>query len=173
MQVLDGAKLDVEQVSDLAVTVGIVADPVKLEVGQAQARLIGLFAKLLAPGKLDAVGRRLNADVAQLSRVAGSVEKIGRQGGLAARKLHGHLPLGLDFDGVIQDLLDLVPGQFVHIAHLVGVHEARITHHVAAVGKVHGEDRPTPVTDRAGAVVVEVLVVVGGNIPSREVLFDP
>ena len=34
VQVLDGTKLDVEQVPDLAVTVGIVADPVKLEVGQ-------------------------------------------------------------------------------------------------------------------------------------------
>ena len=61
----------------------------------------------------------------------------------------------------------------MHIAHLVGVHEARITHHVAAVGKVHGKDGPTAITDRAGAVVVEVLVVVGGNITSREVIFDP
>jgi hypothetical protein len=49
-------------------------------------------------------------------------------------------------------------------ADLVGVHEARIAHHVAAVGQVHGEDRAAAVLDGAAAVVVELVVVVGADI---------
>ena len=41
--------------------------------------------------------------------------------------------------------LDFFPGQFVDEADLVGVHEAGIAHHVAAVGEVDGQHRSAAV----------------------------
>ncbi len=57
-------------------------------------------------------------------------------------------------------------------ADLVGVHEAGIAHHVAAVGEVDGEDRAAAVGDGGGAVVVELLVVVGADIAAGEDVFE-
>ena len=92
--------------------------------------------------------------------------------GLAARELHRELPPRLDRDRVVQDLLDLLPAELVHEAHLVGVHEAGVAHHVAAVREVDGEDRAAAVLDRARAVVVEALVGVGGNVATRKGLLE-
>ena len=57
-------------------------------------------------------------------------------------------------------------------ADLVGVHEAGVAHHVAAVGEVDGEDRAAAVRDGGGAVVVELLVVVGADVAAGEDLFE-
>ena len=62
--------------------------------------------------------------------------------------------------------------QLVDEADLVGVHEARVAHHVAAVGQVHREDRAAAVLDRAAAVVVELLVVVRLDVAPRERLLE-
>ncbi len=62
---------------------------------------------------------------------------------------------GLMRDGVVEQRLDVFPGQLVDEPDLVGVHEARIAHHVAAVGQVDGEHRAAAVRDGAGAVVVQ------------------
>ena len=59
------------------------------------------------------------------------------------------------------------------VADLVGVHEAGIAHHVAAVGEVDGEHRAAAVADGAGAVLVQIFVVVRGNVAAREILLDP
>ena len=58
-------------------------------------------------------------------------------------------------------------------ADLVGVHEAGVAHHVAAVGEVDGEHRAAAVGDGRGAVVVEVLVAfaVGADVAAGEALF--
>ena len=85
----------------------------------------------------------------------------------------GHyLELRLDADRVVQHRLDLVPGQLVHEPYLVGVHEARVAHHVAAVGEIDGEDRSAAVLHGAGAVVVEFFVVVGADVAAREHFFE-
>src|SRR5205085_7374976 len=60
MQVLDGLQLDVEQVADLAVGVGGIADAVKLQVDIAQAGFGRLLAEFKALGELNAVGCRLH-----------------------------------------------------------------------------------------------------------------
>ena len=56
----------------------------------------------------------------------------------------------------------------MHEADLVGIHEARIAHHVAAVGQVDGQDRAAAVLDGAAAVVVQLLVVVRADVAARE-----
>ena len=173
MQVIDGLEFDVEQVADLAVTVGGVADAVELKVDVAEASFGGGAAKLLALGELNAIGGGLDAVVADLARVGDGVKEVWGQGGLAAGELDAHLPLGLDGDGVVEHGLDLFPGKFVDKADLVGVHEAGIAHHIAAVGQIDSEDRAAAVGDGRGAVVVEVLVAfaVGTDIAARKALF--
>lgn len=98
-EVLDRAELDVEKVVDAAVRVGGVADAVELQVCETQSGLGRPAAELGALGELDAIGRRLDAAVAELHRIADRVEEVGRDGRLAARELHRHLPARLDGDG--------------------------------------------------------------------------
>ena len=45
--------------------------------------------------------------------------------------------------------------ELVDVADLVGVHEARVAHHVAAVGQVDGEHRAAAVLDRRAAVLAQ------------------
>ena len=91
---------------------------------------------------------------------------------LAARELHRHLALRLDGDGVVEQRLDVFPAQLVHEAHLVGVHEAGVAHHVAAVGQVDGEHRAAAVRDGAGAVLVQLGIVVRADVAARENVFQ-
>ena len=55
---------------------------------------------------------------------------------------------------------------------LVGVHEARIAHHVAAVGQIDGQHRAAAVRDGAGAVVVQLFVVVRADVAAGEHVFQ-
>ena len=57
-------------------------------------------------------------------------------------------------------------------ADLVGVHEAGIAHHVAAVGQIDGQHRAAAVGDGRGAVVVQLVVVVRLDVAAREDLFQ-
>ena len=57
-------------------------------------------------------------------------------------------------------------------AHLVGVHEAGIAHHVAAVGEINGQHRPTAMGDGRGAVFVQLVIVVGAHIAARKDFFQ-
>jgi hypothetical protein len=69
-------------------------------------------------------------------------------------------------------LLDVVPGEFVNEADLVGVHKAGVAHHVAAVGEVDRENGAAAVLDGRRAVIVKALVVVGLNVAARENVFE-
>ena len=109
-----------------------------------------------------------------MRRVGDGVKEVGRQRGLAAGELNAHLPLGLDGDGVVEHGLDFVPRELVDEADLVGVHEAGIAHHVAAVGEIDGEHRAAAVGHGRGAVVVQLLVAlaVGADVAAGEALFE-
>jgi len=139
VHVLNRAQLHVKQVADLPVAVRVVADAVELQVRVAHPRFKSLLAELLALGELNSVRRRLHAVVANLPRVGHSFQEMRAHRRLAAAELHGHLAARLDLQRVVQNLGDFRPAQLMHIPNLVGVHEARIAHHVAAVGQVHGQ----------------------------------
>src|SRR5882762_6618049 len=170
VQVFDGAELHVKQVADLAVAVGVVADAVELQVGVTQSGFERLLRKFLALGEFDAVGGRLDRVISDLAGVTDSVEEIRAHGRLAAGELHGHLPARLDLHRVVQNFHDFVPAQFVDVANLVGVHEAGIAHHVAAVGEVDGEHGAAAIADVRRAVLVQAFNVVRGNIAAGELL---
>ncbi len=172
VKVLDRAQLDVEQVADAAMRVGGVADAVELQIRVTQARLGGGLREVEALGEFNAVGRGLHRVVADLARVAHGVEEVRRQRRLATGELHRHLALRLDGDGVVEHRLDVVPSQLVHETDLVGVHEARVAHHVAAVGEVDRQHRAAAVLDRAAAMVVQLLVVVGADVAAGEYLLE-
>src|SRR5258708_7127104 len=154
VQVFDGAQLHVEQVADLAVAVGVVADAVELKVGVAQSGFERLLREFLALGEFDAVGGRLNRVVSDLACIADGVEEMRAHSRLATGELHGHLPARLDLHRVIENFHYFVPAQFVDGANLVCLHEARIAHHVAAVGEVDGEHGATTVPNVRRAVLV-------------------
>ncbi len=172
VQIVDSLELHVERVADLAVRVGCVADTVELQVSVAQASLSGGLGELLGLRELDAVGCGLHGVVTNLAGVGDGVEEVGAQRGLATGELNAHLTTRLDGDRVVEHGLDLVPGELVDEPDLVGVHEAGVAHHVAAVGQVDGENRPAAVRHGGGAVVVELLVVVGADVAAREDVFE-
>ena len=169
VEVLNRTQLHFEQVADLAVRVRVLTDAVELQVRDAKAglrrghRVIGVLREV------NAVCRRLCAVIADLPRVGDGVEKDRRDGRLAARELHRQLASRLDRQRVIENPLHLVERELVHVADLVGVHEAWIAHHVAAIREIDGEDGPTPVFDGRGAVVVQPVghrgVVAAGEQP--------
>src|SRR5207247_11240384 len=55
---------------------------------------------------------------------------------------------------------------------LVGVHEAGITHHVAAIGKVYSQNSAASILHRAGTVIVQFLVVVSVDVAPGKHLFN-
>src|SRR5947209_11352950 len=59
VQIVDGLQLYVEQIANLAVRIGGVADAVKLEISKAQAGFSSLAAELRRLGKLNSIGGRL------------------------------------------------------------------------------------------------------------------
>ena len=135
--------------------VRLVAGAVELKVGHAQTRLFGLLRKAGLLRKSQAVRRALHRKVTDLTGIANRIEEVGRQRRLTAGKLDAHLTTRFDVDGVIQDSLDLIPGQLMDEADLVRIHEARITHHVAAVGQIDRHDRAASVLHRRGTMRTE------------------
>src|ERR1043166_8269831 len=67
VQVVDGSHLHVEEIADLTVTVGVVADTVKLQVDVAQTGFSSLAAELFALGEFNTVRCGLNAVVTNLA----------------------------------------------------------------------------------------------------------
>ena len=136
----------------------LVAHAVELQVGEAQPRLRGRAGEVLVLREADAVGRALHREVADLAGVPDGRQEVRRQSRLAAGELDRELAARLDRGRVVEQLLDVVPLELVDVADLVRVHEAGVAHHVAAVGQVDREDRPAPVLDRRGPVVVEAVL---------------
>ena len=171
VEIFDRAQLHVEQVPDLAVRVGRLGHAVELQIRDSQACVVGLLREVWVLREPDAVGRGLHAEVADLARVPDRVEEQRRDRRLAARELHRHLASRLDADGVVEQLLDLRHRQLVDVAHLIGVHEARIAHHVAAVRQIDGQHRAASVLDGRRPVVVQRLGD-GGKIAPRKQRFE-
>ena len=84
MQVLDRAQLDVEQIADLAVRIGLFADAVELQVRDAQAGVTRLVCERGILREANAVGRRLHAEVTHRARVADRIQEDRRDRRLAA-----------------------------------------------------------------------------------------
>ena len=56
----------------------------------------------------------------------------------------------------------------MHKSNLVGIHETRIAHHVAAIGQVDREHGAASILDCARAMIVQFLVVMGGKVATRQ-----
>src|SRR6185369_12423991 len=78
VQVVDGSDLHIEEIANLAVTVRVVADAVKLQVNVAESGFGSFPAELFALGELDPVSRRLHAVVTNFARVLNRFEKMRR-----------------------------------------------------------------------------------------------
>ncbi len=171
VQILDGAELHVEEVADLAVRVGLLAHPVELQIGDAQARLLRGARVLGVLRERDAIGRALHAEVTDTLGVFDRAQEVRRQGRLSPGELDAHLPARLHTERLIEDLLDLLPRELVDEPHLVCVHEARVAHHVAAIREIDGEDSAPTVFDGRSTVVTK-LAGGGGVVAARKEPLD-
>src|SRR6266404_8891750 len=90
----------------------------------------------------------------------------------SSRKLYGHLSTRLDRNRVVQNLLNVVYAQLVYETHLVCVHKAWITHHVAAVGQIHRQHGATTVLNGTSAVIMQGLIVMSSDVATGEHFFD-
>ena len=61
----------------------------------------------------------------------------------------------------------------MNVADLVGIHEAGIAHHVAAVRQIDRQDCAAAMLDRAAAVVVQFFIVVSRDVAAGKLLLDP
>ena len=104
--------------------------------------------------------------VADLLGVGGGLEEVGRQRRLSTGVLHGHLALRLEGDGIVEDAFHVVERQLVDVSNLIGVHEARVAHHVAAVRQVDRQHGATAVLDRGSPVAMDQVVAQGPIITS-------
>ncbi len=170
VQVLDGSELYVQQVPDLPMGVRRSVTPSNCRYAIRSPASRAWRANVGVLRESDTVGRGLDAEVAHFARVADGVEKNRRDRRLAAGELHRHLPPRLHADRIVEQFLHLVERQLVHVADLVRIHEARIAHHVAAVGQIDREHRAAPMFDGRGAVVVQ-RVGDGGKIASGKQRF--
>src|ERR1043166_827424 len=57
-------------------------------------------------------------------------------------------------------------------ANLIGIHEAGVAHHVATISEIYRQHGATAILDGAGTVVVQLFVVVRGDISTWEHGFD-
>ena len=77
VQVVDRTQLDVKEVADLAVRVGVVADTVELQINETKTGFGCFAAKFFALRELDTVGRRLHRVVSDLACIADRSRKYG------------------------------------------------------------------------------------------------
>jgi len=161
------------QIADLPMAVCIVTNAVELEISVAESSLGSLSRKLFALCELDSVRGGLHAVVAQLASIGDGIQEIRRHGWLATRELNGHLTARLYLHGVIHDLHDFFPRQFVDVTNLIRIHETGIAHHIATVRQINRQDGSTAMANRATSVIVQVFVGMRRNIAAGEILFNP
>jgi len=155
VEILDRSELDLEEVGHLPVRIRLLAHAVELQVRDAKSGVGGRASKAGILREAHAVGGRLDAEVAGLARVGHALEKDRRQRRFAARELDRDLAPGPQGHCVVDEFLDVFERQLVNIPHLVGVHEARVAHHVAAVGEVDRQDAAAAVADGGRSVIVK------------------
>src|SRR6266496_1535435 len=109
-------------------------DAVELQVNAVLTGSLCRFTKLNVFGEANSVGSGQDAIEAYLLCISDGVEIVRRDCRFAAREKNNDLPSWFERNGAIQDRFGVFEGWLVHIANLVCIHEAGITHHVAAVG---------------------------------------
>ena len=78
MQVVDCPHLDVKQIANLAMAVGVVANSVKLQVNVTQTSLSGFATEIFALGEFDSVGCCLHAVVTNLAGILDRLDEVRR-----------------------------------------------------------------------------------------------
>ncbi len=124
-----------------------VAYAVELQIGAVKSRIPGLTCKFLALRKPYTVSRGEYAIEADAFGMGDGVEEVRGQGRLTAGKQNDYLAAGLKGDRSIQYRFYLVQIGLVDIADLVRIRKARITHHVAPVGQIDGQDGSASILD--------------------------
>ncbi len=156
-EVLDRSQLHVEQIADAAMLVLLFADAVKLQIDAVLSGCLRGFAKLDVFGEANAVRRREDAIETDLLRVSDGFEVVRRKRRLTAGEENDDLASRFERNRAIENRFRVFERRLVNIANLVCIHEARIAHHVAAVGQVDGQNRAASELDVRSSVMMNVL----------------
>src|SRR5215472_541793 len=163
-QILDRAQLYIEKISYAAMRVRAITDAVELQISIAQSGRGRGGSEFGAASKFDPVRGRLDHPIANLAGVANGCEKIGREGRLTTGELDRQLAARPDGDRIVEQLTNRIPVQLVDESDLIGIHEAWITHHVAAIGEIDSQHRATAILNRTAAVMVQHFIAMSANI---------
>src|SRR6266542_4754744 len=172
-EILNCLLLHIKQVAHAAVSVLFFANPVELKIHAVLSRSLRRFAKLDVFSEAYAVGCRQNSVEADLLRVSNRLEIVRRKCRLAARKKNNDLAFWFERYRAIENRFCVFVSRLVHITNLVCIHEAGIAHHVAAIGKVHGQDGAAAKFDVRSAMSMDVRIVSRAKVASEEERFDP
>src|SRR6185369_12657538 len=116
------------------------------------------FAELEIFGEANAVRGGEYAIETDLLCVGDGVEIIRRERRLTAGEENDDLSSRFERDGAIENRFRVFKRWLVNVANLVRVHEARIAHHVAAVGQVDSQNRATSKLDVRSSMAVDVFI---------------
>ncbi len=75
-------------------------------------------------------------------------------------------------DGAIENRFRVFKRRLVYVTNLVRVHEARVAHHVAAIGQVDSQNRAASKLDIRSAVTVYVFVFGSAEVTTKEERLD-
>ena len=145
----------VKQIADAAMLVLLFADAVKLQIDAVLSGSLRGLAKLNVFGEANSVGRRQDSIETDLLRVSDRFEIVRRKCRLAAGEENDDLAFRFERDGAIKNRFCVFERRLVNIADLIRIHEARIAHHVAAVGQIDSQHRAAAKLDVRRSVTDE------------------
>src|SRR5579875_1522985 len=112
-----------------------------------QAGLPRFLRKFPALRKADPVRRDMQPLEAKAAGVADCIQENRGDGGLTPSEKDVDLAPWPKRQRSVKYALDVRKLQFVHVAHVIGIHEARVAFHVAAVCQIDQHEKPSPVLD--------------------------
>jgi hypothetical protein len=156
--VLQRAELHFHVISKPAMFVLLLGDAIELQVHAVQPGGASLDSKISAFRKTNTIGRNVKTMEAHALRVSNCVKKDRRECGLATGEQDVDFAVRLERARPFKNRLQVFHICFVDVTNSVSVHEARSTHHVASVGQIHDQIRPSACPDTVRAVVVDLTV---------------
>src|SRR5258708_16621460 len=166
--VLQGAELHFHVISEPAMFVLVLGDTIELQVHAMQPGGARLDSKISALRKTNTIGRNVKTMEARALRVPNCVNEDRRECGLATGEQDVDIAVRLERARPFKNRLQVFHICFVDVTNSVSVHEARPTHHVASVGQIHDQVRPSACPDTVTAVVVHLPLSNAIQAPPKE-----
>ncbi len=132
----------------------------------------GGFAKLEIFSEANAIRCGEYAIETDLLRVSDSLEIVRRERRLTAGKENDDLSSRFERDCAIENRFRIFKRRLVYVTNLIRIHEARVAHHVAAIGQVDSQNCAASKLDIRSAVTMHVFVFGSAEVATKEERLD-